>query len=158
MLASVPCQRRRRANLDPVLYGLSEQFEFDSDHLSSDLGVTLGSFSAVYNLALLGNRVGCNSAFGEDARRHPLPHPAHGKRRGCFRRSKFPRLSRRDGRDALRRHEFRPRPLEDPFLVCLYQQAPCELHFQFCRGPRDCAIVLSVHVVGDAIRPVAKPA
>jgi sugar/nucleoside kinase (ribokinase family) len=55
-------------NLDLVLYGLPAEFELDREHLASDLRLTLGSSSAIFahNFALLGNRVGFNSAIGED--------------------------------------------------------------------------------------------
>src|SRR5215813_5614270 len=55
-------------NLDLVLYGLPAQLELDREHLASDLRLTLGSSSAIFahNLALLGNRVGFNSAIGDD--------------------------------------------------------------------------------------------
>jgi len=55
-------------NLDLVLYGLPPEFELDREHLASDMRITLGSSSAIFahNLALLGNRVGFNSAIGED--------------------------------------------------------------------------------------------
>ena len=55
-------------NLDLVLYGLPDQFAPDREHLASDLCLTLGSSSAIFahNLALLGNRVGFNSAIGGD--------------------------------------------------------------------------------------------
>ena len=55
-------------NLDLVLYGLPDYFEPDREHLASDLCLTLGSSSAIFahNLALLGNRVGFNSAVGGD--------------------------------------------------------------------------------------------
>jgi sugar/nucleoside kinase (ribokinase family) len=55
-------------NLDLVLYGLPEHFELDREHLASDLRLTLGSSSAIFahNFALLGNRVGFNSAIGDD--------------------------------------------------------------------------------------------
>jgi sugar/nucleoside kinase (ribokinase family) len=56
-------------NLDLVLYGLPEEFELDREHLASDMRITLGSSSAIFahNFALLGNRVGFNSAIGADA-------------------------------------------------------------------------------------------
>jgi sugar/nucleoside kinase (ribokinase family) len=55
-------------NLDLVLYGLPDEFELDREHLASDLRLTLGSSSAIFahNFALLGNRVGFNSAIGDD--------------------------------------------------------------------------------------------
>lgn len=55
-------------NLDLVLYGLPDHFELDREHLASDLRLTLGSSSAIFahNFALLGNRVGFNSAIGGD--------------------------------------------------------------------------------------------
>ena len=55
-------------NLDLVLYGLPAEFELDREHLATDLGMTLGSSSAIFahNLALLGNRVGFHSAIGDD--------------------------------------------------------------------------------------------
>lgn len=55
-------------NLDLVLYGLPAEFELDREHLATDLGMTLGSSSAIFahNLALLGNRVGFHSAVGDD--------------------------------------------------------------------------------------------
>jgi sugar/nucleoside kinase (ribokinase family) len=55
-------------NLDLVLYGLPEHLELDREHLASDLRLTLGSSSAIFahNFALLGNRVGFNSAIGDD--------------------------------------------------------------------------------------------
>jgi sugar/nucleoside kinase (ribokinase family) len=55
-------------NLDLVLYGLPAEFELDREHLASDLRLTLGSSSAIFahNFALLGNRVGFNSAIGQD--------------------------------------------------------------------------------------------
>ena len=55
-------------NLDLVLYGLPDHFELDREHLASDLRITLGSSSAIFahNFALLGNRVGFNSAIGGD--------------------------------------------------------------------------------------------
>lgn len=55
-------------NLDLVLYGLPAEFELDREHLASDLLLTLGSSSAIFahNFALLGNRVGFNSAIGQD--------------------------------------------------------------------------------------------
>src|SRR5882672_3304886 len=55
-------------NLDLVLYGLPEAFDLDREHLASDLRLTLGSSSAIFahNCALLGNRVGFNSAVGDD--------------------------------------------------------------------------------------------
>ena len=55
-------------NLDLVLYGLPEHLELDREHLASDLRLTLGSSSAIFahNFALLGNRVGFNSAVGDD--------------------------------------------------------------------------------------------
>jgi hypothetical protein len=86
-----------------------------SIHLASDLGVTLGSCSAIYNPALPGNRFDFNSAVGEDARRQTLPHPARGSGADGSAVRRFPHLSWRDGRDALRRLEFRRCPLEDPF-------------------------------------------
>jgi hypothetical protein len=56
-------------NLDLVLYGLPVELELDHEHLASDLRLTLGSSSAIFahNFALLGNRVGFNSAIGQDA-------------------------------------------------------------------------------------------
>jgi sugar/nucleoside kinase (ribokinase family) len=55
-------------NLDLVLYGLPAEFELDREHLASDMTITLGSSSAIFahNLALLGSRVGFNSAIGSD--------------------------------------------------------------------------------------------
>jgi sugar/nucleoside kinase (ribokinase family) len=55
-------------NLDLVLYGLPEVFDLDREHLASDLRLTLGSSSAIFahNCALLGDRVGFNSAVGDD--------------------------------------------------------------------------------------------
>src|SRR5258708_14398196 len=55
-------------NLDLVLYGLPVELELDHEHLASDLRLTLGSSSAIFahNFALLGNRVGFNSATGAD--------------------------------------------------------------------------------------------
>ncbi len=55
-------------NLDLVLYGLPERLELDREHLATDLGLTLGSSSAIFahNFALLGNRVGFSSAIGDD--------------------------------------------------------------------------------------------
>ncbi|MBS1841696.1 MAG: carbohydrate kinase family protein [Acidobacteria bacterium] len=55
-------------NLDLVLYGLPAEFELDREHLASDMRITLGSSSAIFahNFALLGNRVGFNSAIGAD--------------------------------------------------------------------------------------------
>jgi sugar/nucleoside kinase (ribokinase family) len=55
-------------NLDLVLYGLPPEFELDREHLASDMRITLGSSSAIFahNLALLENKVGFNSAIGED--------------------------------------------------------------------------------------------
>ena len=55
-------------NLDLVLYGLPAEFELDREHLATDLGMTLGSSSAIFahNLALLGNQVGFHSAIGDD--------------------------------------------------------------------------------------------
>jgi len=55
-------------NLDLVLYGLPEKLELDREHLATDLGLTLGSSSAIFahNFALLGNRVGFSSAIGDD--------------------------------------------------------------------------------------------
>lgn len=55
-------------NLDLVLYGLPAELELDREHLASDLRITLGSSSAIFahNFALLGNRVGFNSAIGDD--------------------------------------------------------------------------------------------
>jgi len=51
-------------NLDLVMYGLPAEFELDREHLASDMRITLGSSSAIFahNFALLGNRVGFNSA------------------------------------------------------------------------------------------------
>src|SRR5260370_2842182 len=56
-------------NLDLVLYGLPVELELDHEHFASDLRLTLGSSSAIFahNFALLGNRVGFNSAIGTDA-------------------------------------------------------------------------------------------
>ena len=56
-------------NLDLILYGLPVELELDREHLASDLRLTLGSSSAIFahNFALLGNRVGFNSAIGKDA-------------------------------------------------------------------------------------------
>jgi sugar/nucleoside kinase (ribokinase family) len=56
-------------NLDLVMYGLPAEFELDREHLASDMRITLGSSSAIFanNFALLGNRVGFNSAIGDDA-------------------------------------------------------------------------------------------
>jgi len=56
-------------NLDLILYGLPVELELDREHLASNLRVTLGSSSAIFahNFALLGNRVGFNSAIGKDA-------------------------------------------------------------------------------------------
>src|SRR5258707_4758183 len=55
-------------NLDLVLYGLPVELQLDHEHLASDLRLTLGSSSAIFahNFALLGNRVGFNSAIGAD--------------------------------------------------------------------------------------------
>ena len=55
-------------NLDLVLYGLPERLELDREHLATDLGLTLGSSSAIFahNFAMLGNRVGFSSAIGDD--------------------------------------------------------------------------------------------
>jgi len=55
-------------NLDLVLYGLPEKLELDREHLATELGLTLGSSSAIFahNFALLGNRVGFSSAIGDD--------------------------------------------------------------------------------------------
>jgi sugar/nucleoside kinase (ribokinase family) len=55
-------------NLDLILYGLPEKLELDREHLASELGLTLGSSSAIFahNFALLGNRVGFSSAIGDD--------------------------------------------------------------------------------------------
>ena len=55
-------------NLDLVLYGLPAEFALDRELLAADLGITLGSSSAIFahNLALLGNRVGFHSAIGDD--------------------------------------------------------------------------------------------
>lgn len=55
-------------NLDLVLYGLPEKLELDREHLATDLGLTLGSSSAIFahNFSLLGNRVGFSSAIGDD--------------------------------------------------------------------------------------------
>jgi len=55
-------------NLDLVMYGLPAEFELDREHLASDMRITLGSSSAIFahNFALLGNRVGFNSAIGAD--------------------------------------------------------------------------------------------
>jgi len=55
-------------NLDLVLYGLPDPFEFDREYIASDLRLTLGSSSAIFahNFALLGNRVGFSSVIGED--------------------------------------------------------------------------------------------
>jgi sugar/nucleoside kinase (ribokinase family) len=56
-------------NLDLVLYGLPEHFELDREHLASGMSLTLGSSSAIFahNFSLLGNRIGFNSAVGDDA-------------------------------------------------------------------------------------------
>src|SRR6266849_10394844 len=56
-------------NLDLILYGLPVELELDREHLATDLGLTLGSSSAIFahNFALLGNRVGFSSAIGDDS-------------------------------------------------------------------------------------------
>jgi len=56
-------------NLDLILSGLPAKLELEREHLAKDLTITLGSSSAIFthNLALLGNRVGFNSAIGSDA-------------------------------------------------------------------------------------------
>jgi sugar/nucleoside kinase (ribokinase family) len=55
-------------NLDLILPGLPEELVLDREHLASELGVTLGSSSAIFahNLALLGNKVGFSSCIGDD--------------------------------------------------------------------------------------------
>src|SRR5215472_5686954 len=56
-------------NLDLVLTGLPDQLEPEREHLASDLGLTLGSSSAIFahNFASLGNSVLFHSAIGDDA-------------------------------------------------------------------------------------------
>ena len=55
-------------NLDLIFYGLPETLELDREHLATDLGITLGSSSAIFahNFALLGNKVGFSSSIGSD--------------------------------------------------------------------------------------------
>jgi sugar/nucleoside kinase (ribokinase family) len=55
-------------NLDLIFYGLPSKLEPEREHLAKELTITLGSSSAIFthNLALLGNRVGFNSAIGGD--------------------------------------------------------------------------------------------
>ena len=55
-------------NLDLILYGLPDELVLERELLASDLGITLGSSSAIFahNLARLGNKVGFSSCIGDD--------------------------------------------------------------------------------------------